>query len=451
MTSATGRPPSLTEIAAYAALFGYVFWFRAHGLDQAFMLSGDQIRDWTVATRQLRDLPLSGVPSVAGGTTLGPTYHWILWSIANTLGPFYDHLPHAGGVGFALLQSVADVVLAWALARRTGSLPLSLAIVILAASSVFDASLSGTIWNPVPAEALAKIAMALVLVSTSTSIVHTVAITAVAWAAVQTHTTALVASLPVMAWTALGTARQAPRRTPWHVLAAASVLLVMQVPWLVDAASAGVRGPSTFVQGADAAIRAGGHAIRIGASAAAVTGELGHLLLWPIEMPWFPLLLTAGAIALIALTRDVRLVVTGPLPILAAIAIYALWQGRYERYWMMQVGASGAMCLLAWIAGVGERWRTPLSIAALAIVVAVQPGRFALVRQTNAFPGYGALVEGCRRVAGDGRPLAALEATFPVAPGNPIWLCSILGVGLSSNGEWVATIDDTGAVTYRQR
>jgi len=105
------------DLAAFILLSSYLLWFRTHGVSESFWLRGDQIRDWTIALRDLTDLPLSGVPSTAGGTTLGPAYYWFLWLVARTVGPFTGYLPHAGGIGISLLQSVADGVLFLALAR----------------------------------------------------------------------------------------------------------------------------------------------------------------------------------------------------------------------------------------------------------------------------------------------------------------------------------------------
>ena len=95
-------------IALNILLFSYLVWFRTAGLSQTFWIYADQIRDWQIALKPLTDLPLVGPPSLAGGNTAGPVYYWVLWAIARTLGPFMDYLPHAGGVGVAVLQTIGD-------------------------------------------------------------------------------------------------------------------------------------------------------------------------------------------------------------------------------------------------------------------------------------------------------------------------------------------------------
>ena len=155
-----GGPHARVLIALNILLFSYLVWFRTAGLSQTFWIYADQIRDWQIALKPLTDLPLVGPPSLAGGNTAGPVYYWVLWAIARTLGPFVDYLPHAGGVGVAVLQTIGDCAMFSALSRRLNSLWLALAIVLVIASAPPDAALSATIWNPPVAIAIAKIGMA---------------------------------------------------------------------------------------------------------------------------------------------------------------------------------------------------------------------------------------------------------------------------------------------------
>ncbi len=84
-------------------LFGYLVFYRTLGLADSFWIYADQIRDWQIALRRFQDLPLVGPPSLAGGNTAGPVYYWVLWIIAQTIGPVVSFLPHAGGVGVAVV------------------------------------------------------------------------------------------------------------------------------------------------------------------------------------------------------------------------------------------------------------------------------------------------------------------------------------------------------------
>ena len=136
---------------------------RTHGISQSFWLHGDQIRDWAIALGPWHDLPLSGTPSTVGGRATGPVFYWTLWLIRIVVGPATGNLPHAGGIGLSIIQSLADGVLLMAIWSRLGSLVLALAIVLAGATSPFDLALSATIWNPPLAVALVKLAMAAVL------------------------------------------------------------------------------------------------------------------------------------------------------------------------------------------------------------------------------------------------------------------------------------------------
>jgi hypothetical protein len=334
------------EAGAYAVLFLYVFWFRAHGLDEGFVLMGDQVRDWDVARRSFSDLP-PGVPSMAGGTTLGPNFYWILWVIARVVGPLFDYLPHAGGVGISLLQSQADVFLAWALRRRTGSLAVSLAIVLLSATSVPDAIISSSIWNPAVATALLKVGLALVLTRAAASVVTTVSIAAAAWGALQTHTTAALVAIPLIVAVMLEPVTRSWRLAFRNSAIVAGVILIMQIPWLIHMVSVGGQGPTAVADSVFSVLRSPGEALRLGTSTEAFSRNLASILFFPLSASWLPLLLPAGILATLVVSRDRRLTVVGPVPCLFAVLALSLWQGAYERYWVLVVGPSAAICLFA--------------------------------------------------------------------------------------------------------
>jgi hypothetical protein len=188
----------LWTLAAAIAVFAYGVWFRTHGVSESFALRGDQVRDWTVALRPFSELPLSGVPSTAGGTTIGPAYYWFLWGAARIFGPFADYLPHSGGIAIAVAHSLADALLLVALARRFRSLALVTTIVVMIATAPYDATLSATVWNPPVAEALVKVAIALLIWSPEVTLARGAAATAAAWLALHCHTGAIVVVVPML-------------------------------------------------------------------------------------------------------------------------------------------------------------------------------------------------------------------------------------------------------------
>src|SRR6185503_18876669 len=151
------------DIGVMAVFFVCILTIRTWGISSRFWLLEDQIRDWSIALRPFRDLPLVGPPTHVGGYTIGPAFYWILWAIRVVVGPWFDNLPHAGGIGQALLQSAADGLLLVAIWRRIGSMWIALATVLIVAAAPFDLSLAAVVWNPVVGSTLAKISMALIL------------------------------------------------------------------------------------------------------------------------------------------------------------------------------------------------------------------------------------------------------------------------------------------------
>src|SRR5262245_23843594 len=111
---AVERPGSrrqfVTCLAVSLIVFSYLVFIRTRRISQTFWLLGDQILYWRMALGSWRDLPIGGGPSSVGGTTLGPIFLWLLWGIRQIVGPWTYNLPHAGGIGLGILQSIADTV-----------------------------------------------------------------------------------------------------------------------------------------------------------------------------------------------------------------------------------------------------------------------------------------------------------------------------------------------------
>ena len=105
--------------AVTLALFVAAFVIRTRGISHHFWLGEDQWRDWEFALLPFSKLPLVGSPTHVHGNAIGPAFYWILWAIRVTIGPFFDNLPHAGGIGQAFLASAADAAMMLAVWRRT--------------------------------------------------------------------------------------------------------------------------------------------------------------------------------------------------------------------------------------------------------------------------------------------------------------------------------------------
>jgi hypothetical protein len=228
--SAVARAPVL--LAAF--VIGLII--RIQGISRHFWLLGDQIRDWSIALRPVGELPLGGPPT---DSAIGPAFYWGLWIIRVTIGPWFDNLPHAAGIGQAMLQSSSDALLLAAVWRRSRSLWIALATIVLVAAASHDLSLSAVVSRSMMGLAFAKIATALVLLEVpGRSAVGAPATAAIAWCAVQCDPAAIFVATAVFAAMAaapiLADNRPALFRNLWS---AAIVVAVLQVPHAVDRTS----------------------------------------------------------------------------------------------------------------------------------------------------------------------------------------------------------------------
>ena len=98
------RVTSVAQTLVVSAVFAFTLTCRVRGISSHFWLLADQIRDWGIALRPFSELPLVGPPTHVHGYTIGPMYYWLMWAIRVTLGPWFNNLPHGGGVGQAIIE-----------------------------------------------------------------------------------------------------------------------------------------------------------------------------------------------------------------------------------------------------------------------------------------------------------------------------------------------------------
>ncbi len=434
-----------------AALLVYVLWFRTHGVSDSFFLRGDQIRDWSLALRRLGDLPLSGVPSTAGGTTIGPIYYWLLWAIARFAG-LWTNLPHAGGIGIAAVQSIADAVLFVALARRLRAIVLALTIVLAAATSGYDATLSSTIWNPPMAEAFVKLALAAVLWKREITLSRATAIVTMSWCAIQCHTSAVVVAAPLIVLTiAVALIHRDWKRAGQMAAIVASVIVILQTPWLIDRLRLPTPEESRITRSLQSVLTAPDQAIHLRESASLIASSLQFLISAPHQLPYFTAILGLCFTLTVALVRDSGLLVTSATPLLVAVLVFSLWQGRLDQaYWFLVLLPPATIMLFAWVHRIPHRARIALTSALLLLVLAAQPGRARMAWSFHRMPGYGAIVAGCKTIVRESRRIRDVRLLFQVPAGtDPLWLFSLVGGALDADASHVAFIDENGRVHYR--
>src|SRR5439155_9140973 len=282
--SNTGATPA--QLAIAAVTFAFTLIIRVHGINTHFWLLDDQIRDWSIALRPLSELPLVGPPTHVHGYTIGPAFYWILWAIRVLVGPWFQNLPHAGGIGQAILQSGADTLLLVAVWQRIGSPWTALATVLLVATAAYDLALSALIWNPVAGSTLSKIATAMVLLDWYDRPWRVAVIAAVAWFAVQAYTGAIFVAVGVFTALVIDPIMQRDRTTAYRTaIVIAVVIAVLQVPYAVHQVSTRFRDSAMdAVTGSVARIAAGADRPQFAESIGAYVRAFSNLLIapWPV-------------------------------------------------------------------------------------------------------------------------------------------------------------------------
>jgi hypothetical protein len=232
---------------------------------------------------------------------------------------------------------------------------------------------------------------------------------------------------------------------------------VLQIPWLLDRAYRPQPEESRIMNSIRAVIDAPGQAIHPRAGAVYVARSLHFNVISPFGSEpltvWvFGAALVAGAIASALLMPDTRIAVLTTGPLLAAVAMFAFWQGPLEEvYWCLVLTPAAAIAMLAWIDRLEPRAALAGTIVATALVLAAQPGRAQMAWSFHRLPQYGAIVRGCRSIASRGVTVRAIQPTFDVpADMNATWLCSIAGARVTADpGSPLALINAAGVTTFR--
>ena len=438
---------SRARLALAVLFFAYVLLIRTYDLANSFLMLGEQTRDWTVALGSWTDLPLTGAPSTAGGRGFGPAYYWLLWIGRVIVGPFTSNLPHAGGIWIALLQSAADTWLLVVLARRV-PIALALAICLFIASSPFDISISGVIWNPPVAAALIKMATALALsLGDSPSTWRVAATAAVSWLAVQAHLSAIFVAAPlVTALVAQPLLDRQWRRAGSLAVVIGAVVIVLQVPYFIvrinDPGAA--TGPTAALDS-----MAQAESLQVVKSYGMVVNSTGELLVrqmdtWTFQWPF----LVVALVVLVRWRKDLpRLAVTVG-PIVGATVLFSTWTRPYDSYWFLT--ATTAMALTAGLALAAlpsERIVQWAGVLMLAGVVAWQPARIAASKEFFSYPQYRAMRMGSIELARRAPALRDIRVEFEGAHPtmDKYFMYRILG-GRIEPGAPIAFIGEGGHV-----
>ena len=495
-----GRTAS-TRTVTTAALIALVaiFTLRAWGITTWFWMLDDQIRDWAIALHPLHELPLVGPPTHVAGYTIGPAFYWILWLIRVVIGPWFDNLPHAGGIGQALLQSLADGLLLAAVWRRTGSVWTALAVTTLVATAAYDLCLAPLVWNPVMGSTLAKMALALVVLGWFRASALRVALTAaLAWSAVHAYTGAIYVAVSVFAALVIDPLARPPRSSSRSLAGPAAAprasqsatetsngpdssrlerstnagvggldwtrarrnlalvvlaVVLLQVPYVVHQLltrfSDSAMGAVTDSVGR---ILAGRAQPELAKSWSGYSTAVEFIQVSPWHVPaviW--LLVACGAIVAVRYRRDPALLCMTLLPQLMAIAGYALLLAGLDNYYYLSLMPPAVLTVVLGATALGPRRVSEgVAIALLVGAVIILPSRVRLAATMHRMPEYGALVRASRTMVQRGQPLRGIETEFALPPtSNSEFVYRILGGRFDDRSEWIGVISAQGGVTYR--
>jgi len=443
------------RLAIALLAFALALAIRINGISQHFWLLGDQIRDWAIALRPFSQLPLVGPPTHVGGYTIGPAFYWILWILRVLFGPWFDNLPHAGGIGQAALQSAADALLLVAIWRRTGSPWIALATIVIAATAAFDVSLASLVWNPPMGAALAKLAMAAVLADWHRrSVVHVMATAAVAWSAVHAYTGAIFIVLGVFVAMLIDPFVRGDRRLALRNAAVIAVaVFLLQLPLIVFQLTKPRDAAMGAVSGSLSRVLSGESPPEILKSLTGYVEAVQVIEFMPGRLPglgW--LLLISASLVTLCYRKDPALLSVSVLPQMAAIAGYSLFLDDLDAYYYLSLMPATVLTfVLAATAMPAARFARAAAIVTLVVALAFVPARLRNAATMFQMPQYRILVDASRRVRSFGQPMQQIRTDFALPPtSNAEFLFEVLGGTIDRRAPWVCVIRADGDVTFSQ-
>lgn len=444
------------RIAIPLLTFALTLSLRVHGISRNFAMLRDQIRDWDIALGPFSQLPLVGPATHVGGYTIGPAFYWILWVIRVVVGPWFENLPHGGGIGQAIVQSGADALLLTAIWRRTGSVWIGLATVILLATAAHDLALSALVWNPMMGAALAKIATALVLLDWPARSTTGVAVTAgVAWAAVHCYTGAIFTTIGVFtSIVATQLARGGRTRALRSVVVIAIAVAALQVPYVMYRLAPQSGPAMAAVSGSIGRILTGETSPDFRGSWQGFAGAFTFIQGAPWHQHgWIIWVLVVTALIVTArYWRDAGLLAVTIVPLALAVIGYSFFVGNFfDPYYYFSLMPAAVLTVVLGLTAmpspaIARGAAMCVTLAALAIV----PSRVRFAATQPHMPEYGPLLDGSRLILERKGAIRAIRTEFALPPSaDPQFLYRILGGRFDPASQVVAVITRDGQVVYR--
>ena len=437
----------------------YSFYFRTFQVTEHFHLLGDQVRDWNWALKPFRELPRVGTPTSQGGYCLGPIFYWTLWLIRITIGPFYENLPHAGGIGLATIHAIADGILLLAILKRGIPIVASLAAMLLLVSSPFETSLSGTIWNPGLSVSFVELATGFFLmIPNSHWVLKTLVTSTAAWLAVQSHTQTIFFALSLLVYLIVEPSIVAGWRPALErLLIIIAVIVVLQIPYLtainkhpdIHQEQIGivatsfrslVTNPSSF------------HPYVSFTTLADALAELfgPHLSRTVVIV----LILLTGGVLLFGWRKHHDVLGIALLPLVLTWLGYSfLSVGTLYTYWYMNLMPSVVLLVLFGFTKspfpTFAKVSPLLGLFVLLLAFVSQPSRLATRAQSTSYPYYGSIVRGAKEIVRNGAPVRSVIPPSMPDKVDPSCLVQWLGGRVEESADLIAIIGEDGTVTYQ--
>jgi hypothetical protein len=433
----------------------YSFYFRTFQITEHFHLLGDQVRDWNWAMKPFSELPRVGTPTSQGGFCFGPVFYWTLWFIRITIGPFYENLPHSGGLGLAAIHSIADGILLLAILKRGIPIVASVAIMLLLVSSPFETALSGTIWNPGLSVSFVELATAsFLMIPNAHWVLKTLVTSTAAWLAVQSHTQAIFFALSLLVyfivepWIVAGW-RPALQR----LLIIIAVIGVLQIPYATEINK---RHDISREQVGIVATSFTKPSLHPYASFTALVNALAELFGPHLSRTVvIGLILVAGGALLFAYRMHHEILAVALLPLFLVWLGYSfLSVGTLYTYWYMNLMASFVLLILFGFTKsrfpILDKVSPLLGVFLLLLAFVSQPARLAMRAQSTSYPYYAAIVRGAKEIVRNGTPVrSVIPPSFPNEV-EPAYLVRWLGGRVEQSADLIATIGVDGSVTYQK-
>lgn len=394
------------------SLFFYSFLLKVYPIDSAFWWAGDQIRDWTVAQRGLFRLPSHGTVRVDGYYSIGPVFFWVLCLINDLIGPFFDHLPHAGGYGIAFILASSEVFLAYALIQASYPRLLVIGLCFLFASAPYPSALAGTIWNPPVSIAFVHFALASVFLARGNfSIKRFILITVLGIFAIQAHTPTLFLISGIWVYAALQVKKSSDM--PWLKIIGtfAVTICIVELPFLNFVFKHSSRdwatGPSVVGKAMEGLSK-----LELG-SFLSKSDELLHSLhsMFMMEFPYFLLvgiLLLSFVMMCVLKQYRGKLFFLSFVPLLLACLGLVLSGIPLDQYHFISLGLSVLIASLLLFDFFFSRFSPPVvngvGVLSILCVLSFQSERWNLRMHDTVMPAYEVMVKGAR----------LLKAQYPV-------------------------------------